>query len=189
MFEVLKCIMLKLISAKENVNEFILHNNKNTDGTINVLCFVFFFFWKWFQLPPLTWSVANSTSWLWWSRKRTSPGRQPSSWTITARFWGSEARSRSWVTTDSASITWSWTWKTKTSRACLLLLLCGFASVFHLWTTDSKYYGINKTSKQRKVVLCSLRLYSVLATVQVRNVSIRNLLCYKVHPDRSQRER
>lgn len=143
----------KMHKVEMNLGIPILHNNKNTNGTRDVLCFVFF--WKSFQPPPLTWSVANSTSWLWWSRKRTSPGRQPSSWTMTARFWGSEARSRSWVTTDSASITWSWTRKTQTGRACLLLLLlCGFDSVFHLWTTDSNASIMVLTKQTNKRSSC-----------------------------------
>lgn len=130
--------------------------------------------WKWFQLLPLTWSVAKSTSWLWWSRKRTNPGRQPSSWTITARFWGSEARSRSWVTTDSASITWSWNWQTRTSRTyCLLLLSSGFGLKFMNYWQQQTY---NRIIKTKTVLLPSLKFKIVPAKIKVRNISIKKVV-------------
>ena len=57
----------------------------------------------------LTCRAANNTSSSWTSRNRTRPGRQPWSWTMASRFCGSEAKSRSWPTTDSASfIVVSW---------------------------------------------------------------------------------
>lgn len=48
--------------------------------------------------------VANTTWGSLWSRNNTRPGKQPSSFAIASRFWGSDARSLSWVTTDIASI-------------------------------------------------------------------------------------
>lgn len=117
------------------------------------------------QVQPLspTWRVANSTSGFWWSRKRTSPGRQPWSWTITSRFCGSEARSRSWLTTDSASIIFVYFTRPEIEIGTLTLLKCGFTvSMIKILTLSDQQNiltlcGRLKNSNEEAIVIYLLR--------------------------------
>lgn len=108
----------------------------------------------------LTNSAEQTTCGLGWSKKRMRPGKQPWSSTMARRFRGSAARSRSWFTTVSASI----------SALMVPLVLTSRTSNQPLHSIEIKDFIFNETinfgqQNVRKWVKTSVTIFHILCDI------------------------